>query len=92
MYVLSRSCCSSRLNSFFGFPRNQIRFGGLGKGWSFFLFPTWGTQNHPTPCFGYLKTRFFGGENLCFSWFLVPLGVADHGAMRMMTSKHEINL
>ena len=25
---------------------------------------TWGTQNHQRPCFWYLKTKFFGGENL----------------------------
>ena len=24
-------------------------------------------QNHQKPCFWYLKTWFFGGENLCFS-------------------------
>ena len=29
---------------------------------------TWGTQNHQKPGFWYLKTRLFGGENLCFSW------------------------
>ena len=29
-------------------------------------------QTHQKPCFWYLKTRFFGGENLCFSWFWVP--------------------
>ena len=29
--------------------------------------------NHQRPCFWYLKTKFFGDENLCFSWFRVFL-------------------
>ena len=35
-----------------------------------FTKKTWflGTKNIQKPCFWYLKTRFFGGENLCFSW------------------------
>ena len=34
---------------------------------------SWGTQNHQKPCFWYLKNKFFGGENLWFSWFGVLL-------------------
>ena len=34
--------------------------------------------NHQRPCFWYLKTSFFGGGNLCFSWFWVLL-VDRHG-------------
>ena len=41
----------------------------LGRCFIFSLI--WSTQNHQKPCFWYLKTRFFGGENLCFSWFWV---------------------
>ena len=37
------------------------------------LLTTWGTQNHQIPCSCYLKTRFFGGENLGVSWFWVLL-------------------
>ena len=37
----------------------------------FFFEFTRSTQNHQNPCFWYLKTTFFGGENLCFSWFWV---------------------
>ena len=42
------------------------------KGCSCTFASSWGTQNHQKPCFWHLKTRFFGGENLCFSWFGVP--------------------
>ena len=30
-------------------------------------YNTRSTHNHQKPCFGYLKTRFFGGGHLCFS-------------------------
>ena len=43
----------------------SLAFQGLQSG-------TRSTQNHQKPGFWYLKTRFFGGENHCFSWFWVP--------------------